>query len=175
MWLKKAFILVTIIALTYGCHSSANGDLQKRSFRFEDEEETSADKISTEERLEPQVDRLVQKNLEEDVANADEDNRHQRHIELVEEVDRQQGETEEVIIVTEDQLEPQDDKFDEEKSTLVEDLEEGEEEKTEEEIQPRFFLKDKLCALGLADVSICTLLIKTGTETNFQSFSSANI
>ena len=179
MWLKKAFILVTIIALTYGCHSSANGDLQKRSFRFEDEEETSADKISTEERLEPQVDRLVQENLEEDVVNAEEDNRHQRHIELVEEVERQQGETEEVIIVTEDQLEPQDDKFGEEKSiigTLVEDLkEEGEEEKTEEEIQPRFFLKDKLCALGLADVSICTLLIKTGTETNFQSVSSANI
>ena len=173
MWLKKAFILVTIIALTYGCHSSANGDLQKRSFRFEDEEETSADKISTEERLEPQVDRLVQKNLEEDVANADEDNRHQRHIELVEEVDRQQGETEEVIIVTEDKLEPQDVKFGEEKSiigTLVEDLEEGEEEKTEEEIQPRFFLKDKLCALGLADVSILYYLSKLALRQIFNQF-----
>merc|ERR1712110_617791 len=124
--------------------------------RFEDEEEISADKISIEERLEPQVDRLVQENLEEDVVNAEEDNRHQRRIELVEEVDRQQEETEEVVIATEDQLEPQDDKFGEEKSiigTLVEDLEEGEEEKTEEEIQPRFFLKDKLCALGLADCS----------------------
>ena len=74
MWLKKAFILVTIIALTYGCHSSANGDLQKRSFRFEDEEETSADKISTEERLEPQVDRLVQK-VENQSARHDTDTR----------------------------------------------------------------------------------------------------
>merc|ERR1712110_1107528 len=86
--------------------------------------EISADKISIEERLEPQVDRLVQENLEEDVVNAEEDNRHQRHIELVEEVDRQQEETEEVVIATEDQLEPQDDKFGEEKSfigTLVED------------------------------------------------------
>ena len=49
MWLKKAFILVTLLALTYGCHSSANGDLQKRSFRFEDEE--SADKITTHSEL----------------------------------------------------------------------------------------------------------------------------
>ena len=86
-------------------------------------------------------------NLEDVNAEAD---RHQRHIELVEDVERVQSEAEEVVVAgTEDHLEPQDDKFREEKKigSLVEDLE------GEEEIQPRFFLKDKLCALGLADVS----------------------
>ena len=153
MWLKKAFILVTLLALTYGCHSSANGDLQKRSFRFEDEESAADKTFTTEELLEPQI---HQENLEDVNAEAD---RHQRHIELVEDVERKQSEPEEVVIVssiiTEDHLEPQDDKFREGKKiigSLVEDLEEEEKEK-EEEIQPRFFLKDKLCALGLADVS----------------------
>ena len=130
MWLKKAFILVTLLALTYGCKSS-------HGFRFE-EDEAPSDK-TTEELLEPQIDQLV-----------DGVDRHERHIELVEDVERVQSEAEEVVVAgTEDHLEPQDDKFREEKKigSLVEDLE------GEEEIQPRFLLKDKLCALGLADVS----------------------